>query len=381
MIKHNVLISGGAGFIGSHLARDLVTRGHNVTIMDNFSPQVHGETPDLSQLPEGARVIRGDVRETADWTTALDGQTAVVHLAAETGTGQSMYEIDRYTDVNVGGTAKLLDLLANHDHQVERLVVASSRAIYGEGRHRCDEHGIVYPGARTESDMTAGDFAVKCPQCGRDTAHLATDERSRIHPTSVYGITKQVQEQLVLTVGPRLGITSVALRYQNVFGPGQSLKNPYTGILSIFSTRLRNGHDLLVFEDGRESRDFVYIDDVVSATTLAIEKPLDTADGASPAFALNVGSGVRTNVKTVAHALKSALDAPGEIQVTGNFRVGDIRDNYADLSRLRAVLGFEPKVDFLSGIARFVEWVQGQDVSVDRFDRSITELKARGLYR
>lgn len=381
MTELNILISGGAGFIGSHLARVLVSRGHAVTIMDNFSPQIHGETPDLSHLPEAVRIIRGDVRNRADWQAAIEGQTAVVHLAADTGTGQSMYEIDRYSDVNIGGTAKLLDLLSNQPHKITRLVVASSRAIYGEGKHQCPEHGIVYPGPRTEDAMAAGDFSVKCPICCADTQPLATDEDSRIHPSSVYGITKQVQEQLILTVGKALGIPAVALRYQNVYGPGQSLKNPYTGILSIFSTRLRNGHGLLVFEDGRESRDFVYIDDVIAATVLAVEKPLDASLGTSPAFALNVGSGVRTDVETVARTLKSALNASGDIRVTGNFRVGDIRDNYADLSRVRAVLGFEPRVDFVSGIARFVDWVQRQDVSADGFDRSIAELKAKGLYR
>jgi dTDP-L-rhamnose 4-epimerase len=381
MKKHNVLVSGGAGFIGSHLARALLDRGHAVTIMDNFSPQIHGEIPDLTHMPMDAIIRRGNVCNMADWQAALEGKTAVVHLAAETGTGQSMYEIDRYCEVNIGGTAKLLDVLTNHEHNVERLVVASSRAIYGEGRHRCAEHGTVYPRARDEADMATGDFAVKCPQCGCDTEIMATDEDSKIHPSSVYGISKQVQEQLVLTVAAGLGISSVALRYQNVYGPGQSLKNPYTGILSIFSTRLRNGHDLLVFEDGRESRDFVYIDDVVAATVLAVEAPLEAEHGAAPALALNVGSGIRTDVDTVARTLKTALKASGEISVTGNFRIGDIRDNFADLTLARACLGFEPKVDFVTGIARFVDWVQSQDVSVDGFERSIDELKAKGLYR
>lgn len=375
MNAQHTLITGGAGFIGSHLAAALVRRGHQVTILDNFSPQIHGDAPDLTTLPREVRVIRGDVRSREDLEGAICGQTGVVHLAAETGTGQSMYEIDRYSEVNVGGTAKLLDLLANTPNQVEQLVVASSRAIYGEGKHRCEEHGIVYPGARAEAAMANRDFAVKCPICGRSTECVATDETSRIHPSSVYGITKQVQEQLVLTVGRSLGLHSVALRYQNVYGPGQSLKNPYTGILSIFSTRLRSGHGLSVFEDGRESRDFVYIDDVVEATVLALENP------AASGLALNVGSGVRTDVETVARTIKGLLDAPGQIEITGNFRIGDIRDNYADLSLAREVLGFAPQVDFTTGIKRFIEWVQGQDPATDNFTRSIEELKAKGLYR
>jgi dTDP-L-rhamnose 4-epimerase len=373
--EYSTLITGGAGFIGSNLAHALVRKGHRVTILDNFSPQIHGEAPDLSVLPPDVRVLKGDVRSLEDLKGALEAQTAVVHLAAETGTGQSMYEIDRYNDVNIGGTAKLLDLLTNESHQVEKLVVASSRAIYGEGRHRCEEHGTVYPGARSEADMSNGDFSVKCPVCGEPTECLSTDEASRIHPSSVYGITKQVQEQLVLTVGKSLGLHAVALRYQNVYGPGQSLKNPYTGILSIFSTRLRNGGDLAVFEDGRESRDFVYIDDIVEATVLALESP------AASGLALNVGSGVRTDVETVARTIKALLGAQGEVEITGNFRIGDIRDNYADMSLAADVLGFSPRVDFATGIARFIAWVQGQDLASDGFARSIEELKAKGLYR
>lgn len=372
---HKVLISGGAGFIGSHLAHALLARGHAVTILDNFSPQIHGEVPDLSHLPDSARLIRGDVRNSADWEEALAGQTAVVHLAAETGTGQSMYAINRYTDVNVGGTAKLMDHLANRLHNVSRLVVASSRAIYGEGKHQCPRHGVVYPLARLESAMAVGDFAVKCPICGSDTSALATDEEGKIHPSSVYGITKQLQEQLFLTVGSALDIPVLSLRYQNVYGPGQSLRNPYTGILSIFSTLLRNGKGIRVFEDGRESRDFVYIDDVVNATVLALEHPSATG------CALNVGSGKPTDVETVARTLKAALKAQGEIIVTGNFRIGDIRDNYADLARVTDILGYRPLVEFHVGIQCFVDWVLGQDIEEDTFDLSINEMKARGIYR
>lgn len=375
MATQNTLITGGAGFIGSRLAVALTARGHQVTVMDNFSPQIHGETPGRGILPAEVRVLRGDVRSRDDLATALKGQTTVVHLAAETGTGQSMYEIARYSEVNVGGTAELLDLLTNMSHSVERIAVASSRAIYGEGKHRCADHGVVYPLARAETDMLVGDFSAKCPVCAAATECLPTDEDSRIHPTSVYGITKQVQEQLVLTVGQSLGLHAVALRYQNVYGPGQSLQNPYTGILSIFSTQLRNGGGLTVFEDGRESRDFVYVDDVVEATLRALESP------AASGLAINVGSGVRTDVSTVAHAIKRLLDAPGTIEVTGNFRMGDIRDNYADMTIASDVLGFAPRVDFETGIARFIDWVRGEKLAEDGFAKSIDELKARGLYR
>jgi len=371
-----VLISGGAGFIGSTLSLALVARGHEVTVLDNLSPQIHGDhSVLLDRIRDRVRFIQGDVRSRPDWQQALAGQEAVVHLAAETGTGQSMYQIAHYTDVNIGGTALLLDLLANEAHSVRRLVVASSRAIYGEGRYRCAACGIVHPEARLAQDMAGGDFQVKCPHCGANAQMLATDETSRIGPSSVYGISKHTQEQLVLSAGQALGIPAVAFRYQNVYGPGQSLTNPYTGILSIFSTRILNGHDIVIFEDGLESRDFVYIDDVVSATIAGIE------NSAAAGQVFNVGSGVATSVETVAHTLVRAYGATVPVRISGNFRVGDIRHNVADLTKIRQHLGFEPTVSFEQGIAHFAQWVRGQDTQSDRYDESIREMKSRGLYR
>ncbi|RYD94112.1 MAG: NAD-dependent epimerase/dehydratase family protein, partial [Sphingomonadales bacterium] len=235
----NILITGGAGFIGSRLALKLVERGHSVTVLDTLSPQIHGEdaknSPLFRALSDNVRFIQGTVTDHATMEEVLAGQEAVVHLAAETGTGQSMYQIEHYTHVNVGGTALMLDILANSEHSVKRIVVASSRSIYGEGRYRSAELGYVYPGARTAEDMEGGDFEVKFPGATTPLELVGTDEESKIHPSSVYGISKQVQEQLVMTVCPSIGIEGVAFRYQNVFGPGQSLSNPYTGILSIFS--------------------------------------------------------------------------------------------------------------------------------------------------
>lgn len=372
----NILITGGAGFIGSNLALTLVAQGHVVTVMDNLSPQIHGEdSPLLATIRDQVRFLHGDVRDREDWVAALEGQHAVVHLAAETGTGQSMYEIERYVDVNIRGTALLLDLLANKPHSVRKLVVASSRSIYGEGRYRCAEHGVVYPLAREAADMGQGDFQVKCPHCATDAELLATTEDSRIHPSSLYGITKQNQEQMILTLGRSLGIPAVALRYQNVYGPGQSLSNPYTGILSIFSTRIKNGNEIVIFEDGEESRDFVYIDDVVDATIAAIELE-DPGQ-----HVVNVGAGRRTSVLTVARSLIDAYGTDVPVRVSGNFRLGDIRDNYADITQARQLLGFEPKVDFATGIRRFAAWVDQQTVMADSYDKSISEMQARGLYK
>jgi len=371
----NVLITGGAGFIGSHLAADLIARGYRVTLLDNLSAQIHGENAPPPQLAGTSTFIRGDVRSREDWLRALRDQDVVVHLAAETGTGQSMYAVERYMDVNVRGTALLLDLLANQSHRVGRIVIASSRAVYGEGKYRCPQHGVVYPESRKAADMQRGDFSIKCPQCALELALVPTDEDSRLHPESIYGISKHAQEQMVLVTGRALGIPVVALRYQNVYGPGQSLRNPYTGILSIFSTRIRHGAPISIFEDGTESRDFVYIDDVVNATRLAIE-----SDAAAHGV-FNVGSGVATSVLAVAHGLREGLGGDSTVEVDGRFRLGDIRHNLADITRIRHALGFEPRTGFAQGLDRFIAWVRTQELPVDQFARSIEELERRGLYK
>lgn len=376
-----VLITGGAGFIGSNVARKLVDKNYDVTVFDNLSPQIHGKNPEETSplyigIKDKVRFIRGSVTCREDWVKALEGVEAVIHLAAETGTGQSMYEIEKYVHVNIGGTALLLDLLTNTSHSVRRVVVAESRAIYGEGRYWSDElNTYVYPVERPDETMSKGDFEVKYPGCTKPLKLVGTTEDSVIHPNSVYGITKQVQGQLVHLVCKSIGVESVSFRYQNVYGPGQSLSNPYTGILSIFSTRIKNGNGINIFEDGRETRDFVYIDDVVDATILGLEK-----EGAS-GYAFNVGTGVATDVLTVANTLKKYYGIDVPVTVSGNYRLGDIRHNYADISLARKILGFEPKWSFDAGIAKFVEWVNGQQVQEDRYEDSIEEMKRKGLYK
>lgn len=371
-----ILVTGGAGFIGSNLSLKLIEKGYIVTVLDNLSPQVHTRNSSLYlSIQDKVIFIEGDVRNKADWLSALDGQDAVIHLAAETGTGQSMYEIEKYVDVNIKGTAILLDILTNSDHSIKKMVIASSRSIYGEGKYSCPDCGIVYPKERKDIDMKCGDFHVKCPLCGDNVDLLPTDEESKIHPSSLYGITKQNQEQMVLTIGKALGIPSVAFRYQNVYGPGQSLSNPYTGILSIFSTRINNGNDIMIFEDGLESRDFVYIDDVVDATILGIEK--EEADYE----VFNVGSGKRTDVFTVAQTLKKVYGSAVNITISGNYRIGDIRDNYADLTKITTKLGFIPRVDFEQGIHRFAQWVKAQEIMEDNYEKSIQEMKEKGLFK
>ncbi|MBD5410934.1 MAG: SDR family NAD(P)-dependent oxidoreductase [Treponema sp.] len=378
MHKH-VLITGGAGFIGSNVALKLVAQGYDVTVLDSLEKQIHGETPENSQLymsiKDKVDFVKGSVTDREVMERMLCRADVVIHLAAETGTGQSMYEIEKYCRTNIGGTALLLDILANKKTPVKKVIVAESRAIYGEGKYSCENCGTVYPLARKESDMANGDFAVKCPFCGQNINLVATDESSKIHPTSVYGITKQVQGQLVHCVCQAIGIPSVSFRYQNVYGPGQSLKNPYTGILSIFSNSLRQNHDINIFEDGTESRDFVYIDDVADATILAIENDRCAYK------AFNVGTGKSIDVMTVAQYLKEFYKSDSEIRISSNFRLGDIRHNYADISLAREILGYEPKFTFEQGLKKFCEWVLTQPVEQDNYKKSLDEMKEKGLYK
>ena len=372
-----ILITGGAGFIGSRLCEKLFDKGYNITVLDNLSTQIHGngESFLLKKIKDKCTFIKGDVRNKEDWKAAIKGQEIVVHLAAETGTGQSMYEAQKYNDVNIMGTANMLELLANKNHKIEKMLIASSRAIYGEGKYLCSKHGVIYPLQRNESDMEKGEFNPKCDICNSQLKLVATDEKSKIHPLSIYGITKQQQEQMVMTTGESLGIASVAFRYQNVYGPGQSLSNPYTGILSIFSTRILNGNDLDIYEDGEESRDFVYIDDVVDATILGIEKK--EANGQ----VFNVGSGVTTTVREVAESLKKYYNSDINILISGKYRLGDIRHNYADLTKIKEALGFSPKYDFQKGISKFVNWVKKQEIMEDKYEESIKELRNKGLMK
>lgn len=375
----HVLITGGAGFIGSRLARRFVDAGHTVTVLDALIPQVHGDDPErtsslLRSLDGVAEVQRGTVTSVDDLRRALQGANIVIHLAAETGTGQSMYEIDRYVEANVGGTAKLLDLLTNEAHDVRRVVIASSRSIYGEGAYRTQDGRVVYPPHRADADMARGDFDVHMPGEG-PIEMIPTDENAKLHPSSVYGITKQMQESLVMTVAPAIGVEPVSVRYQNVYGPGQSLKNPYTGILSIFSTLIRQGKEINIFEDGLESRDFVYIDDVVEATFRAATMP------AAAGGTFNVGSGVATTVNEVVAALFAAFGTEVPTRISGNYRLGDIRHNIADTSALRETLEFTPATSFRDGVARFVEWVLTEPVEGDTYERSLEEMAARNLLK
>ena len=374
---NKILITGGAGFIGSNVARRLLSEGFEITILDNFLPQIHGDLNELSSdLKDRVKLIVGDVADKSVLYSALQGQDAVIHYAAETGTGQSMYAVSHYTNVNIQATANLCDFIINENHQIKNVIVASSRSIYGEGKYNSPQHGIVYPNSRTFQNVQES-FEVCCPKSGKHNLEVeATDESSEIHPSSFYGITKQVQEQMIILATQLKNINGFALRYQNVYGPGQSLKNPYTGILSIFSRLALKNEEINIFEDGLESRDFVYIDDVVSATIKCLKH------SKIEQHILNVGSGIPTDVLTVAKEIISYFNSNSKINISGAYREGDIRHNYADLIKVNKVIGFKPIWDFKSGLQKFLEWVLLQNdipLTTNDYKKSLEELKSKGL--
>ena len=377
-MTNSILITGGAGFIGSRLSASFLKDGFKVRILDNFHPQVHAHKQLQADISDRVELFEGDIRDRSLVQKAAAGVNAVIHLAAETGTGQSMYEIQRYFDVNVQGTAVLLDVLQNDSEAttVQTVVVASSRAIYGEGAYRCDEHGEVFPNERSLSLISNGIFDPICPVCARHVSVSRTTERAAIKPMSFYGLTKHVQEEAVLLFARTKNINGFGLRYQNVYGPGQSLKNPYTGILAVFSNLARQHHQIDVFEDGLESRDFVYIDDVVEATKRAAMFKSKFVG------AINVGSGVSTSVIQIAESIKAFFNSKSSINVSGKYRIGDIRHNIADTRLLHDLLNYQPKTEFNEGLRSFLAWADSQPAG-DRADytRSLAELIDKGLIK
>jgi dTDP-L-rhamnose 4-epimerase len=376
-MKKNVLITGGAGFIGSSLAAVLNKDLYTITVLDNLSPQIHGENPMNSELyvkiKDQVNFILGDVRSKSDWDKALENQNIVVHLAAETGTGQSMYEVSKYFETNVQGTSYLLDYLVNSKHSIEKLVIASSRAVYGEGKYVDEQGNVHFPNERLDSDMSQKRFDPIYN--GKPLRVVSTDESSPFKPQSVYGITKQTQEQMVLNVCNSINVNATALRFQNVYGPGQSLKNPYTGILSIFSTLILTGAPINIFEDGLESRDFVFISDVVDSILLSME------NHRSKNQVYNVGTGVGTTVMEVANLLQDLYSKKVPTAITGNYRIGDIRHNIADISKICSELGFSPKYSFSEGLNLFSKWVMTQTIEESKYDQSLEEMKSKGIMK
>jgi dTDP-L-rhamnose 4-epimerase len=371
-----IAISGGCGFIGSHLVEKLLTKNWEPVILDNLCQQVHGKGMIIPQeLLNQCRFIKGDVRNAAAWEKTLEGVKAVIHLAAETGLGQSMYRNEHFTSVNITGTAVLLDYLMKNPGKVEKVILASSRAVYGEGDYSCPVCGVVRPRPRKIEDLKSRKWEVACRSCGGAIVPVGTSETSSTKPLSTYGITKLTQEQLV-EVGCRiLGIGSVSLRYQNVYGPRQSLSNPYTGILPIFSTRIRNRLPIHIYEDGQMSRDFIYVSDVVEATLLALAQKELYGE------VFNVGTGKRTTVLEVAHILANTFDSDEPFKFDHYYRIGDIRHCFASITKIRKQLGFVPQCSVEKGLTLLAEWVIKQPDVQDNSDRAFDELQRYKIYK
>jgi dTDP-L-rhamnose 4-epimerase len=369
-----ILVTGGAGFIGSHLADRLLADGHEVRALDSLDAQVHpAGRPDY--LAADVELQVGDVRDHDAVGRALDGVDAVVHLAAAVGVGQSMYEIERYVSVNTVGCAVLLEEVVARRAQVRKLVVASSMSIYGEGQHRdpVTGRGGLAPGLRPAAQLERRVWDVLGPQ-GAPLQPEPTAEDKPLLPTSVYAVTKRDHEELALAVGAAYGLPAVALRFFNVYGPRQALSNPYTGVAAIFASRLLNGRPPLIFEDGEQARDFVHVHDVARAIGLALAR--NGADGA----AVNVGTGTPTSVRQVAEALARGLGVEVEPQLPGEFRAGDVRTCYADPARAAERLGFRAEIGFEQGMAELLEWLPGKTAD-DRVDDARAALARRGLAR
>lgn len=366
-----VLVTGGLGFIGSALTRRLLADGHEVEILDNASPQVHGANPRLL-VPEGVKLTRADVRDLRDHIDLVEGADAVFHLAAETGTAQSMYQVRHYVDVNEGGTAALIEAIARADRRPRKVILTSSRSVYGEGAFVDAAGSLIHPAPRSRAQLEQAQWEI----CGADGCALSpipTPEILGFAPGSIYAATKASQELLLTAASQALGFSAAILRLQNVYGEGQSLQNPYTGIISIFFNRARQGLGIPIYEDGKETRDFVHIDDVVSALTAALR-----AD-APGNLICNIGSGIATPVGTLARTLLDAAGLDVPVIVTGQFRVGDIRHNFADINAARANLDYHPQVSLADGLARFAAWAGDQPAYTDRLDAVTAELKAKGL--
>ncbi len=363
-----VLVTGGAGFIGSHLVDALVQKGQDVLVVDKLAPQVHPVKPDY--LNPKARYRFEDLQGVVE--EAIRDAEVVYHLASVVGVGQSMYRIEDYVDANTFATARLLQRLIGNDASVKRLVVASSMSIYGEGAYRCPGHGPVTPPLREESQLKRHEWELGCPECGRAVQPAPTTESKPLDPNSIYAITKRDQEEMSLTIGRAYGIPTVALRFFGVYGPRQALSNPYTGVCAIFQSRIQNGKPPIIFEDGHQTRDFVSVHDVVQALLLAGERT--EADY----HAINVGTGRATSILDVANVLVKIYGSDLTPQVENKYRAGDIRHCIADISLAREVLGYEPRISLEEGLREFVEWSRDTEAE-DRLEEAHQELEKRGL--
>jgi len=373
-MSKKVLVTGGAGFIGSHLVDRLGELGNEVKVLDSLEAQVHGSSQSIPKyLNEGCEFMEGDIRNRKQLKEALQEIEVIFHQAAVVGVGQSMYQVHKYIEANTLGTANLLDILVNEKHNVEKLIIASSMSVYGEGNYQCNNCGKVYPKLRSLEQLKRREWEMRCPLCGKSVEGIPTDEEKPLYPTSVYAISKRDQEEICLTIGRAYDIPTVALRYFNVYGPRQALSNPYTGVAAIFSARIKNRHNPIIFEDGLQSRDFIHVRDIVQANILAMEKEEANFE------VFNVGTGRKLTILDMANILIKKL-GEDELcpEIVSKYREGDIRHCCADITKIRQKLGFESGVKFEDGIPDLIDWVKKEE-AIDRFEESRNQLERKGL--
>lgn len=368
--KH-ILVTGGAGFIGSFLVDDLIKKGYKVRIFDNLEKQVHnGKKP--SYLNKKAEFVKGDVRDRISLAKAIKGIDAIYHLAAAVGVAQSNYEIKKYVDVNTGGTANLLDILVNEKHSIKKLVTISSMTGFGEGNYKCTKCGVVRPPIREEKQLKKHDWNVYCPNCVKIVLPIPTEDNAKEYPSSIYAITKKSQQDMALLNASLYNFPTVVLRGFNVYGPRQSLSNPYTGVSAIFISRLKNNREAVCYEDGTQSRDFVSVHDVVRAFILAMEKNIANGN------IINIGSGKPTSIKDIAGIIAKSLGKESLVKISGEYRKNDVKHCYANIVKAKKLLGWEPKISLKDGFEELIEWGE-KEKAVDGFKSAELELKKKGL--
>lgn len=367
-----ILVTGGAGFIGSHLVDGLIERGYQVRVMDNLFRQIHPSGRLPKYFNKKAQFIKGDVTKKEDWRNALKGMDAVYHLASSVGVGQSMYEIEHYVRVNSYGTALFLDILANQAHSIKKIIVAASMSSYGEGSYQCSSCGIVQPPLRNEKKLKARDFNVYCPSCAMIVAPVPTSENVKQNSNSIYAISKKNQEEMVLNIGQAYGIPAVALRYFNVYGTRQSLSNPYNGVVAIFISRIKNSKPPIINEDGSQTRDFIHIKDVTRVNIEVLEN--HQADYQI----FNVGSGIPTQIKKIADILLKLFKSKLKPEITFKVRKLDVKHCYADISKLKRLLKFTPTIQLGEGLQEVIDWSL-QEKAQDKVEFAMRQLEKRGL--
>ena len=377
----NILLTGGAGFIGSEIVTQLHKCGeYNITVVDSMDEQIHGKNWENSYLykriQDKCNFLKTSVTDTEVMIEVVKKNDCVIHLAAETGTGQSMYMINRYNETNVMGTSNLFQAItaAGKENRVKKIILSSSRSVYGEGKYECPRCGIVYPDSRDKNRMLKHDFNFYCPDCGEKLKLIPTTESSRIKPVSLYAYTKYAQEMMLQTMCPAMGIDYTIFRFQNVYGVGQSLKNPYTGILSVFSSLMLENKTVNIFEDGKESRDFVNVKDIAAGVIAALQNERSNGQ------VINLGSGENTSVIEIANILKKHYHSNSDVIISGDFRIGDIAHNKADITKARELLDFEPKISLEEGLEDFCKWVQGQETDNSKYEASLSEMEQAGMF-